>query len=1032
MRIISLSILFFFCIGSLVAQKVDLQHFDNMAARSIGPAGMSGRVTSIDAVHSNPDIMYIGTASGGLWKSESGGIAWKPLFDEQATASIGAVAVSQKNPSIVWAGTGEGNPRNSQSSGAGIYKSLDAGKTWTCMGLEETHNIHRVIIHPDNPDVVYVGSQGPAWGDNTWRGVYMTTDGGSTWNHILKGDKSTGIADLIIDPTNPNKLIAAMWDFRRTAWDFRSGGPGSGIFMSMDGGKNWNKISEGLPEGELGRIGLAIAPSQPSRVYAYVEAKENGFYSSDDGGNSWRKVNQRGNYGNRPFYYADIYVDSKNENRVYSIHSLVTRSEDGGKNWETIIPYTGAGVHPDHHALWIHPDNPNFLINGNDGGMAISRDRAETWQFVENLPLAQFYHINVDNDWPYHVYGGMQDNGSWQGPSYVWKRGGIRNSYWQEVLFGDGFDVIPDPENNRFGYAMWQGGSLNRYDIETGRTVYIQPQHPEGIDLRYNWNPGIAQDPFSPAVIYYGSQFVHRSPDRGNSWSIISPDLTTNDTSKQKQNDSGGLTYDVTDAENHTAILCISPSQLENGVLWVGTDDGNVQISRDGGKNWKKLNANIPGLPSNGWIAQITPSMIDKGGAWLVVNNYRNNDWKPYLWYTSNYGETWTRKVSENDVAGHCLSVIEDSREKNLVFLGTEAGLYVSMDAGKNWSKWTHGLPTAPVQDLKIQSREHDLVIGTFGRAAYVLDDIRPLRAMASDLAIKERTLKAFSPPVAVHAEYIQAAGTRFAADAHFKGRNRRPGVMLSYWVKEGSPEKGKKDTIKVDIFDMGGTHMRRLAFFPDSGLNRIRWDMRSKGYRNPGRAKPKKERLTEPSGSKVLNGTYKVVYSWKDAKDSTFVNVVTDPRIPQAMVNLTAERIRNESYIEMTKSLTETADRLRLAKEILSNVKSAYPKDADSTLKASTKMIGDSLDAMLYSLLPDEEVKGIRNFPDRLITDIYRVNSYIEADGPRSPQFERLMQQLTPKVDAWIREVNDFFDGPWKEFQKEAETAMESPFERM
>lgn len=889
-----------------------------------------------------------------------------------------------------------------------------------------------MIIHPSNPDVVYVGAQGPAWGDSNWRGVYMTTDGGENWKHILKGDKSTGIADLIMDPSNPNKLIAAMWDFRRTAWDFRSGGPGSRIFISMDGGRNWKESTEGLPEGDLGRIGLSIAPSQPERVYAFIEAKKNGFYCSDDGGFSWKKVNKKGNFGNRPFYYADIYVDSENQNRIYSIHSLVTRSEDGGRTWETIIPYTGAGVHPDFQAMWIHPDDSDFLVLGNDGGLAISRDRGERWQFVENLPLGQFYHINVDNDWPYHVYGGMQDNGSWQGPAYVSKRGGIRNSYWQESVFGDGFDVVPDPENSRFGYAMWQGGNLNRYDLETGQTVYIRPTHPKGETLRFNWNAAIAQDPFNPAVIYYGSQYVHRSPDRGNSWQIISPDLTTNDTSKQKQNDSGGLTYDVTDAENHTSLLVIAPSNLETGVLWTGTDDGNVHITRDGGKNWAKLNANILGLPQNGWIAQITPSFSQKGGAWLVVNNYRNNDWKPYLWHTSDYGSSWQRMVGEDDVIGHCLSVVEDPRNPDLVFLGTEDGLYVSLNGGKDWEKWTHGLPTVPVQDLRIQTREHDLVIGTFGRAAYVLDDIRPLRALAQNATLTEKELVAFDPPVAVHAEYIQAAGTRFAADAHYKGENRRQGAMLSYWVKAEDALKEKKDTLVVEIIDMGGNHVRRLGFVPEPGFNRVYWNLRSKGVPCPARPKPKKARITEPSGARVLNGTYKVRYSFKGNQDSTFLTVVTDPRLPQAMVNLTAERIRNEEYLGWRQQLTEKADRIRVAKDIVEKVQSAYPSDVDSSLTIHTDSIKEKLNAMLYDLLPDKDVKGIRRFPDRLLNKMGQMEGYISANGPRSPQYEILKKRLEPQVNAWLREVNDFFDGPWKDFRKAAEAAMQSPFEKL
>ncbi|RMG57018.1 MAG: hypothetical protein D6722_25505, partial [Bacteroidetes bacterium] len=708
----------------LAAQPLDLAPFSAMKARSIGPAGMSGRVTAIDVVRDQPDIIYAGTASGGLWRSMSGGIAWEPLFDTQRVASIGAVAIYQKNPDIIWVGTGEGNPRNSQTSGYGVYRSLDGGHSWTCMGLEETRNIHRVLIHPENPHVVYVGAQGPAWGDSESRGVYRTTDGGRTWDKILYHDASTGIADLVMDPRNPNKLIAAMWEFRRKPYSFQSGGPGSGLYVSFDGGESWDRRTEddGLPKGELGRIGLAIAPGMPEVVYAYIESKKNALYRSDDGGFSWRKVNDdMDEIGGRPFYYADIYVDPQNENRVYSIHSTVTLSEDGGRSFRTLLGYVGSGgVHPDHHAWYIHPDDPSFLINGNDGGMAISRDRGKNWQFVENLPLAQYYHINVDNDWPYHVYGGMQDNGSWKGPAYVWRRGGIRNGYFTELYFGDGFDVVPDPADSRYGFAMSQGGYLGRYDSETGYSKFVRPVHPDGTRLRFNWNAAIAQDPFDEATLYYGSQFVHRSTDRGETWQLLSPDLTTNDPDKQKQLESGGLTYDVTGAENYTTILAIAPSPVEKGLIWVGTDDGNLQLTRNDGESWTLLTDRLPGAPTNGWIPQIHPSNHEAGEAFVVLNNYRQNDWQPYLYHTRDYGQSWTRIADDKKVWGYCLSVVQDPEAENLVFLGTEYGLYVSIDRGQNWSRWTHGYPTVSTMDMKIHPRESDLVIGTFGRAAYV------------------------------------------------------------------------------------------------------------------------------------------------------------------------------------------------------------------------------------------------------------------------------------------------------------------------
>ncbi len=718
------------------SQEIDTTLYSALKPRAIGPAGMSGRVTTIDVLLANPDVIYVGTASGGLWKSESGGTAWEPIFDKYDVASIGALAINQKNPDVIWAGTGEGNPRNSQTSGNGVYKSIDGGKNWVHLGLENTRNIHRILIHRDNPDIVWVGAQGSAWGESSERGVFKTTDGGKTWRKTLYVNEKTGIGDLVVDPINPDKLIAAMWEFRRWPWFFNSGGLGSGLYISYDGGESWEERTDkdGLPEGNLGRIGLAIAPGNTDVIYALVESKKNALYVSKDGGFKWNKVSDK-NIGNRPFYYADIYVDPLNENRIYNLYSLVTVSEDGGKTFETMLAYGGSStdIHPDHHAWWVHPQDPSFLINGNDGGLAISRDRGKTWRFVENLPLAQFYHIDYDMEFPYNVYGGMQDNGSWKGPAYVWKAGGIRNSYWQELFFGDGFDVVPDPDDSRYGYAMSQGGFLGYYDSETGRTQMIRPVHPDGTLLRFNWNAGIAQDPHDNSTIYYGSQFVHKSTDKGQNWSLISPDLTTNDPDKQKQIESGGLTYDVTQAENHCSILAIAPSPVEKNVIWVGTDDGNLQLTTDGGKTWENLSEKIKDMPEGAWIPQIIASAYSAGEAFVIVNNYRMDDWTPFLFYTDDYGKSWKNLVEGNKVWGYTLSVVQDPITPNLLFLGTEFGLYYSLDKGQNWKKWGKTYPTVSTIDLKIHPREHDLIIGTFGRAAYIIDDIRPIRELAKN-----------------------------------------------------------------------------------------------------------------------------------------------------------------------------------------------------------------------------------------------------------------------------------------------------------
>lgn len=580
---------------ALMAQDFSPQWMKNTPLRNIGPGGMSGRITAIDVIQSSPEVMYIGTASGGVWKSTSGGIDWKPIFDDQITASVGALAIQQSNPDVIWVGTGEGNPRNSLNGGYGIYKSLDAGKTWQSMGLEKTRHIHRIVIDPTQPNTVYVAAIGSPWGEHAERGIYKTTNGGKTWRKILYQNPKTGAADLIMDPSNPNKLIAALWEHKRDPWFFNSGGPGSGIFISLDGGENWKrKTSEdGLPKGDLGRIGLAIANNKPNIVYALVEAKKNALYKSTDGGDKWEKVNDKNDIGNRPFYYSDIRVDPTNENRLYSIFTYVNVSEDGGKNFRQLMPAYGVsnGVHPDHHAWWIHPENGDFMIDGNDGGLNITHDGGKTWRFVGNIPVAQFYHISVDNEIPYNVYGGMQDNGSWRGPAYTWRVQGIRNSYWQEIAFGDGFDVVPDLDDSRYGYAMSQQGYVSRYDWKTGNNYSVRPTHPDpAVQLRFNWNAAIGQDQFDNSTVYFGSQFVHKSTDKGLTWEIISPDLTTNDPEKQKQGDSGGLTLDATGAENHCTLLVIEPSSLDKNLLWVASDDGRVHLTPKWGNRLDRRN----------------------------------------------------------------------------------------------------------------------------------------------------------------------------------------------------------------------------------------------------------------------------------------------------------------------------------------------------------------------------------------------------------------------------------------------------------
>lgn len=1026
------------------SQEFSMDLVKNMNPRNIGPGGMSGRVTSIDVVLSNPDIIYAGTASGGLWKSTSGGIKWTPIFDNQITASVGAVAVQQSNPDVIWVGTGEGNPRNSLNGGYGIYKSLDGGKTWSSMGLENTRHIHRVLIDPINPNIVYVGAIGSPWGEHPERGVFKTTDGGKTWQKILFTNNKTGVADLVMDPNNHNKLIAALWEHKREPWFFNSGGEGSGIHITYDGGENWKKISpqDGLPEGDLGRIGLAIASNKPQIVYALVEAKKNGLYKSIDGGHKWEKVSENmDEIGNRPFYYADLYVDPKNENRIYSIFTYVNVSEDGGKSFKQLMPAYGVsnGVHPDHHAWWIHPENGNFMIDGNDGGLNITKDGGSTWRFIGNLPVAQFYHISVDDEIPYNVYGGMQDNGSWRGPAYVWRDQGIRNSYWQEISFGDGFDVVPDPDNSRYGWSMSQQGFVSRYDWKTGNNYTVRPTHPNpDINLRFNWNAAINIDPVDKSTLYFGSQFVHKSTDKGETWSIISPDLTTNDPEKLRQHESGGLTMDATGAENHCTILVIEPSLVEKNMLWIGTDDGRIHYTRDGGSDWIEVTKNIKDLPKGSWITQIKASKTKKGEALLVANDYRRFNYTPYAYRTTNYGKTWKRIVDKDDTESYTLCIVEDEKEPNLMFLGTDDGLYISIDAGNEWTKWTNGFPTVSVKDLVIHPREDDLIIGTFGRAAWILDDIRPLREFAKNSKVTKDNIKLFEPPTAYMAAYQQPTGSRFGGDALYHGTNRGYGARFAYYFNSKSEEERDTvvqwDTLKLQIFDQERLIRTLKQKVPkENGIKYWTWYLDEKGVEYPSKSTTKTKR--EPSGTRVLKGTYKAVLNYGNLSSETSIRVENDPRLDvndeaQRAIYLTLKRL--ESYLSKAKEATkQLLQSKKIAETFIKSLKETDEKGFTQEIEETEEIKGRIEELLVLFFGKVDERQGITSDPnvsvlERLGTANYYVSS--RQNGVTSTE-QTLIKNAKSALNKALNQVNLFFETDWDKFQKQSEKINLSPF---
>lgn len=1057
------------CAAGPARADVDPDRLAGLKARNIGPAGMSGRITSIDAVVSRPEIVYVGAATGGVWKSLNAGLTWSPVFDDQPVHAIGALAIFQKNPDVVWAGTGEGNTRNSASVGNGVYRSLDGGKTWQHLGLERTERIYRILLHPNDADTAYVCAPGPAWGESAERGVFRTADGGRSWKKVLYVDDKTGCGDLALDPVNPDKLFAAMWQFRRWPHFFKSGGPGSGLYLTRDGGASWRKLQEedGLPKGELGRIGVAIAPSDPTVVYAIVEAEKSALVRSADGGKTWKAVNQKPNVAPRPFYFNDLRVDPAWPNRVYSVDFVIRVSDDGGKTFEVLPGAAWSQIHGDHHALWIHPLDPNRIYDSSDGGFHESRDRGKTFRFAGNLPLAQFYHVAVDDQRPYNVYGGLQDNGSWRGPSSVWQNGGIRNYQWLEVGGGDGFDVQPHPRDSQVGYSLWQGGNLMRYDLRTGEQRLIKPAEPAGVKLRFNWNAGLATDPFEPDTVYLGSQFLHVSRDRGESWTTISPDLTSNNPEWQKQETSGGLTPDVTAAENLTTIVAIAPSALEKGLIWVGSDDGRVHVTRDGGKSWTSVEKNLKGVPENTWVPHIEPSRFDAGTAFVVFDNHRRSDWTPYVFRTDDYGRTW-KSLAAPDLRGYALKLAQDVVKKDLLFLGTEFGLYVSFDGGARWTHLKKTIPTASVMDMAIQPREHDLVIGTHGRAIWILDDIRPLRAM-SESALAE-PLKLYEIADAQqHWRRNEEGGFGFGA-SEFRGANREYGSILTYSLNlpglplhdeeqerarketqrreqraaappatgetENKDEKEPEPKVEIQVADASGRVVRTFKGPARLGVNRAVWDFSRDALKQLPQPEDAPPQQQETTGPELPPGAYTVTVKYESHSASQTVKVLPDPRSK----NTAADWQKREDAILAGSAVWDrVADavwRIRRTRDDVGVVQQKARQVAEAGGEKDKKKLdelplvkaGDTLKQGLTKLekrlWQAPETKGITADTD-VLSQAARPLFYVQSslDAP-SPTHLELLRQAEARVDAFLAELDKFFEADLAAFRKQVEEA--------
>ncbi|HEY2140365.1 MAG TPA: hypothetical protein VGH00_09815 [Chthoniobacterales bacterium] len=927
-----------------------------LGARNIGSAAMSGRVSAIDAVReANGKLtIFVGAASGGVWKSEDSGTRYKPVFDEQPVQSIGAITLDPKNSKNVWVGTGESWTRNSVSIGNGIYKSADGGETWNYAGLPNSERVAKILVSPASSDTVFAAVPGALWSDSPDRGLYKTSDGGKNWDLVLKGaNLSTGASGIAMDPNDPNVIFACMWDFRRKGWTFRSGGDGpdkpsgSGLFRSADGGATWTEITpeanKGFPKKPYGRLAVAIAPSNSKRVYCFVESTDSALFVSDDGGATWDKRDKSSWMVWRPFYFANLIVDPKNADRVFKTDGPLILSEDGGKSFAVVGGFQGA--HGDLHAIWIDPTNPQTVISGDDGGVYYSYNSGSKWWKAENLPISQFYHVSLDDADPFRVYGGLQDNSSWVGQSQY--PGGIANSQWENMYGGDGFWMFPDPSNPDYLYAEAQGGFVGRVNRYTHERRDIQPKANYKEKLRWNWNTPIALSPTEKGTIYIGAQFLFRSRNQGQTWDRISPDLSTNDPEKQKQEQSGGVTVDNSAAEMHTTIYSISESPKDKNVIWVGTDDGNVQVTRDGAKTWTNVVANVPNLPKNSWVSWVQASNFDAGAAFAAFDRHTFGDMAPYVFRTTDFGKTWTPLITAQDpkgVRGYAHVVKDDLVQKNLLFVGTEFGLFVSIDGGNTWAQFTGSrFPAVAVRDLAVHPRDHDLVLATHGRGIWVIDDITPWRALTPDLLNQEAAFVSARPVQ----QRIDANGGWASGAATFVGDNPPDAAVITYYQKS----RHLFGKLKLEVLDSTGRVIDDLPASKRPGLNRVIWSMHEK----PPRVPPAVQIAgSGTQGPRFLPGTYTIRMTKNGKVSETKITVGLDRRAKFSLADRKAQFDAAMKVHALFGDETALMDRILFLRGAVAKSKNAMP-EGDETRKALTDFDG-KVDAVRKQIVATTE----------------------------------------------------------------------------
>ena len=976
-------------------------YFGDLSARQIGPAVMSGRISDMENHPTDPMIIYAGSAGGGVWKSNDAGTTFYPIFDDHAQ-SIGAVELDPNDPdNTIYVGTGEPWPRNSVSIGDGLYKSNDGGNNWKKIGLENSERIANIIVNPENSNEIYVAVLGALWSDSNERGVYKSNDGGETWENILFLNNSTGCADLAMDPSDPKILYASMWEFRRTAWSFNSGGDNSALYKSTDGGENWSKIHNGFPEGKLGRLAIGVSKSNPNTLYTVIESEKNedkGLYKSTDGGENWEQKNNDFGITVRPFYFSRIVVDPKDEDIVVKAGLYGSISKDGGETFENL-----GNMHADIHDMVFDINNSDIMYVGTDGGVYRSWNKGVTMEIVENLPLSQFYHISVDNEEPYNIYGGLQDNGSWYGPSFA--AGGISAKHWNAVGQGDGFRVLRHPAKNIIYSEMQGAENVWRYDVDNNLVKTIQPLPVDGYEeYRFNWNTPIETSKNNSDRLYIGSQYVHRSNDTGNTWEIISPDLTTNDPTKQNQEDSGGLSMDNSGAENHTTIFTITESPLNENIIWAGTDDGNIQVTKNGGKSWKNVIGNVSGVPKNTWVYHIEASVHDENTAYVVFDGHTSGDMKAYAYKTNDLGKTWTNIIPNDDVIGFTRNIQEDYENPNLLFLGTELGLYITINGGDIWSKFTKNVPPVAIHYIELQSQTNDLVMGTHGRGVIIIDDISPLREINEDNLSNKLY---FFERDQFEIQEFGGFSDSFGRETQFFGANPSLSCEIQYLL----PKRHTFGKMTMEIQDMDGNKITTLNPGKSKGINTVNW---SYNMRTPKIAKAKTLSFGGFTSPTVPAGDYKVVI--KKGRD-TFEKVINVAYKNNAGLSDDDRKFQFETVMKLFNMTEELAYMVYVIDELISNEntddqissklnelkKSLVITTGDNYVGAAKKQLREKM-ADLYSKVASSYDKPSANELDNLALIEEEMKS---ANKRYSKIIKKIKPELMPEktFDDFINE---------------------------